>query len=304
MRPPFKAARAPAVNPFASRVAGPALGTGGIRHAELRAEVGLLNGSSELVSRFHTSPLKIAKAFKLGSQLAVVQMDGSPGMLAGDRYTFDWRLEENARLYATNQAFTRIHPSGDGDQRLVQRFELGRGAVFEWMPEPLMLFRGARLIAETELSLAPGSICMMSEVVSPGRISRGESFAYALYDSRLSVRLDGELIHYQRQRWEPDRLPIESSGCFGDATHIGTFYVFSDRADAEKAARLRDWLSGEAAVDSLGVIWGVAHTAMHGIVVQAAGGAAWRLERLLRTAWDGAREILLGEPPLLLLRTP
>lgn len=302
MRPPSNAA-ASLAEPSAFAGALPVAGPGAVRQAELRAAVGLVGGGSELVSRYHTSPLKIAKTFKLGRQLAVVQMDGSPGMLAGDRYTFDWRLEENARLYATNQAYTRVHPSGDGDQRLVQRFELARGAVLEWMPEPIMLFRGARLYAETEVTLASGSVCMISEIVSPGRLSRGESFAYASYDNRLSVRLDGELIHYQRQRWEPDRLPIPSAGCFGDATHVGAFYVFSDRAGADAAARLRERLSGLAAVEALGVVWGVAHTARHGLVVQAAGSAAWRLERLLRAAWDEARGLLLGEPPLRLIRT-
>lgn len=301
MRPPSDAAASLAEPPAAAWI--PVSGPGAVRHAELRAAVGLIGGGSELVSRYHTSPLKIAKTFKLGRQLAVVQMDGSPGMLAGDRYTFDWRLEENARLYATNQAYTRVHPSGDGEQRLVQRFELARDAVLEWMPEPIMLFQGARLFAETEIALAPGAICMACEVVSPGRLSRGESFAYALYDNRLSVRLNGELIHYQRQRWEPGRLPIDSAACFGDATHVGAFYVFSDRANADVAARLRERLNGIAALEALGVVWGVAHTARNGLVVQAAGGAAWRLERLLRAAWDEARGLLLGEPPLRLIRT-
>lgn len=302
MRPPSDAA-ASLAEPPAAAGSFPVAGPGAVRHAELRAAVDLVGGGSELVSRYHTSPLKIAKTFKLGRQLAVVQMDGSPGMLAGDRYTFDWRLAENARLYATNQAYTRVHPSGDGEQRLVQRFELARDAVLEWMPEPIMLFRGARLLAETEIALAPGAMCMVSEVVSPGRLSRGESFEYALYDNRLSVRLDGELIHYQRQRWEPGLLPIESAACFGDATHVGAFYVFSDRVNAGVAARLRERMSDVGALEALGVVWGVAHTARHGLVVQAAGSAAWRLERLLRAAWDEARGLLLGEPPLRLFRT-
>lgn len=52
------------------------------RLSELRAVVGLVNGRPELIARYHTSPLKIAKTFALSAgdwrQLAVVQMDGSP----------------------------------------------------------------------------------------------------------------------------------------------------------------------------------------------------------------------------------
>lgn len=277
----------------------------GVRRAELRAVAGFVNGVPELVSRYHKSPLKIAKSFRLDSggekQLAVVQMDVSPGLLEGDHYCFDWRLQDGVRLYATNQAYTRVHPCGDGHSRLEQRFVLGRGSVFEWMPEPVMLFKDARLFADTEIDLGEGAICMVSDIFSPGRLSWGESFAFQGYDNRLTVRHSGELVHYQRQRWEPEMLPLRTAGCFGEATHLGTFSIFSDRVGAGTAAKLRELL--EAMPEQTdGVQWGVSHTARFGVVVQAAGGAAWRLERLIRAAWDGARALLLDAPPLKLLR--
>ncbi len=277
-----------------------------VRRAELRAVVGKVGDRPELVSRYHSSPLKIAKTFHENAngakQLAVVQMDVSPGLLEGDDYIFDWRLSEGTWLYATNQAYTRVHPcEGGGRARLTQRLALERDAVLEWMPEPVMLYRDARFRCDTEIDLAEGSICMMSEIVSPGRISRGESFAYAAYDNRLTVRHNGELAHYQRQRWEPGELPLRSAGCFGEYTHIGSFSVFSDRVGAAAAADLRGWLSALPEFEE-NVRWGVSHTARHGVVVQAAGTAAWRLERLFRAAWEGARKQLLGADPLRLLQ--
>lgn len=279
---------------------------GALRQAELRAVVGNVGRRPELVSRYHTSPLKIAKTFHEDAngtkQLAVVQMDVSPGLLEGDHYHFDWMLLEGTWLYATNQAYTRVHPCEDGgDARLTQRFTLEREAVLEWMPEPVMLYRDARFLCDTEIDLAEGAICVMSEIVSPGRLSRGESFAYAAYDNRLTVRHNGELAHYQRQRWEPGALPLRNAGCFGEYTHIGSLSIFSDRVSAGTAASLRDWLSH---MPELGenVRWGVSHTARFGVVVQAAGTAAWRLERLLRAAWEGARKLLLDAEPLRMLR--
>ncbi|MFC5532022.1 urease accessory protein UreD [Cohnella yongneupensis] len=276
-----------------------------LRPAELCVVAGLVYGRPELISRYHTSPLKIAKTFQLDGngtkQLAVVQMDGSPGLLEGDRYRFDWRVQENVRVYATNQAYTRVHPCGEGESRLTQRLALERNAVLEWMPEPVMLFKDARFASETEIDLAAGAICMASDIFSPGRLSRGESFAFRTYDNRVTVRYNGELVHYQRQRWEPSHMPLRSAGCFGDATHIGSFSIFSDRVNASTAASLREWLNAAPALAE-GVSWGISHTARYGVVLQAAGGAAWRLERIIRAAWDGARKLLLDEPPLRLLR--
>ncbi|TFE31615.1 urease accessory protein UreD [Cohnella luojiensis] len=276
------------------------------RLSELRAAVGLVKDKPELVSRYHTSPLKIAKTFSLQNgdwrQLAIVQMDGSPGLLEGDRYSFDWQLQEGVRLYATNQAYTRVHPcETGGDSRLYQRFNLQSGAVMEWIPEPITLFRDARFITETEIDLAEGSVCMLGEIFCPGRLSRGEVFAFDRYDAKVSVRYKEELIHYQRQKWEPAILPIGNVGCFGNFTHMGMFSVFSDLVSAEVVHQVRENMEKAEGIPQ-GISWGIARTARYGLVVQVAGNAAWRLQRLLLVAWDSVRSVLLGQPPLRLLK--
>ncbi|WP_169732282.1 urease accessory protein UreD [Cohnella thermotolerans] len=151
--------------------------------AVLKAEAALIGGKPQLTKRYHTAPLKIAKAFGLndasGPQLAVVQMDASPGMLNGDRYGFDWSIGEKTRLYVTNQAYTRVHPCPRSDARAEMRFRLARDAVLEWMPEPVMLFREARYASSTEIELEPGAVCIAADLICPGRAARGEAFDFA-----------------------------------------------------------------------------------------------------------------------------
>lgn len=275
------------------------------RLSELRAIAGLRNGRTELKSRSHTSPLKIAKTFplKIGDtqQLAVVQMDGSPGMLEGDRYTFDWHVEENSKLYVTNQAYTRVHPCENGSSKLLQRMSLEKGAVLEWIPEPIMLFRDARFESVTEIKLEEYSVCVLSDIFCPGRLSRGEAFHFQSYDAKVTVRYKGELIHYQRQKWEPAILPMESAGCFGSFSHVGALSVFSDQVTVDVVSKIRAAIEGITGIPE-GVIWGVARTAKYGLVVQAAGHAAWKLQRLLLRAWDSVRLVMLNQPPLRLLK--
>ncbi|MFC5703755.1 urease accessory protein UreD [Cohnella faecalis] len=277
------------------------------RLSELKAVAGTIDGRTQLVSRYHSSPLKIAKTFSVGTvadpQLAVMQMDGSPGLLEGDRYVFDWHLLDEAQVYATNQAYTRVHPCGQGNTRLTQRFRLEKNAVLEWIPEPIMLFGRAALAAETEVELAEGALCVWSDIFCPGRMSRGEAFEFRSFDAKLSVRHEGKLIHYQRQKWQPGVLPIDSPGCFGGFTHLGSFGVFSDRVGAELVQKIRGALeAAEAALPGSRIMWGAARTAKHGIVVQAAGHAAWPLQRLVLAAWDSVRSELLGRPPMRLLK--
>jgi urease accessory protein len=289
------------------RIASEAAATAAIeRLSELQARARLVNGRTELVSRYHTSPLKIAKTFQAdahgGPQLAVVQMDGSPGMLEGDRYTFDWHLEPRAKLYVTNQAYTRVHPCSEaGSTKLTQRLKLEEDAVLEWIPEPIMLFKDARFIVDTQVELSERSVCILGEIFSPGRLSRGEAFDFRSYDAKVTVKHNGELIHYQRAKWEPKTLPITNVGCFGSFTHLGSLSVFSDRVTADLVVQLREAMDELTGLPE-GLHWGIARTAKYGVVMQAAGTASWKLQRLLLEAWDIVRKLLLGEEPMRLLK--
>ncbi|WP_080840611.1 urease accessory protein UreD [Cohnella massiliensis] len=270
--------------------------------SRLKARAELVRGKPALAESYHEAPLKIAKTFPLhdeaGPQLAVVHMDVSPGLMDGDRYAYDWRIGEGVRLYATNQAYTRVHPCPYDAAKVEQRFVLERDAVLEWLPEPVMLYRDAHYECVTEVDLSPGSICVIGEALAPGRISRGERFAFRCSDTKLAVRHNGELIHYQRQRLLPDKMSLAAPGSFGSYTHLASLYVFSDKIGPELADRLAGVME-ESCPE--GVVWSVARTAKLGVVAMLAGNRGWQLQRLLTLAWDETRRQLLSAPPLRLI---
>lgn len=274
------------------------------RISTLRAVFRKRESGTVLASKYHTAPIKIAKSFPLGErqngQLGVIVMDVSPGLLAGDRYELIWEIEEGARVYATNQSFTKVHPadaSGNGASML-QRFELGSGAVMESMPEPIMLYRGAALANDTEVRLAAGAVWMGAEVLCPGRTLRGERFAYRSLLNRLAVYYGDELIFAQNQRIQPDVQALSAPGCMGDMTHTGVFYAFSDRIGKQDAAAVLAALQALPSRDGHRVTWGVTLTHKHGLAVMASGTAAWPLQETLSAAWTALRMNMLGLPPL------
>ncbi|HEY1213297.1 MAG TPA: urease accessory protein UreD, partial [Bryobacteraceae bacterium] len=84
---------------------------------EIRAEFAVRSGLTQLVSKYHASPLKIAKTFRYENetllpdrdappteQLGVYMMDCSPGLMSGDHYEIGVRLQEGARVFLTNQS--------------------------------------------------------------------------------------------------------------------------------------------------------------------------------------------------------
>lgn len=277
----------------------PAAAAGGFNRSILRASFESRGGRTVLTDRYHTAPIKIAKTFPLEEQLAVIVMDVSPGMLEGDRYELEWTAGGNAALYVTNQSFMKVHPSENGTgAALRQRFSLAPGAFVEHMPEPVMLYKDAALASATEVFLAPGSAWMQAEVLCPGRTLRGEVFDYRRFDNRLTVYYGTELIFAQRQRIEPAVQQLSAAGCWEEMTHLGTFYLFSDRLEAGHLEAVRSALDAVTQTPGREVLYGATLTHRHGLAVSAASNAAWPLQRVLEAAWTAARGAVFGKEPL------
>ncbi|RAP75560.1 urease accessory protein UreD [Paenibacillus montanisoli] len=272
----------------------------GQRISQLRAAVEKRERGTILASKYHTAPLKIAKAFPMGDALGVIVMDVSPGLLSGDRYELQWKIGHEAHLFLTNQSFTKVHPAPDsmGGSAIRQSFELGRNAIVESMPQPVMLYRDAVLESETVVRLEAGAVWMGAEVLCPGRTLRGERFAYRSYKNRLNVYDGEELIYAQRQVIVPEQQLLSAPGCLAELTHTGVFYAFSDRIKACHAECVRSTLEAIPNRSGHPIQWGVSLTYKHGLAVMAAGTAAWLIQEALAAVWRMLREEMLGLSPI------
>jgi urease accessory protein len=273
-----------------------------VRESVLRATVALRSGRTVLTGRYHTAPVKIAKTFALPSELGIMVMDVSPGMLPGDVYYFEWNIEAGAHLYASNQSFTKVHPCAEGEAAAMrQSFRLAQNAVAESMMEPLMLYKDASFSNETEVFLSEGAVWMQAEVICPGRLHRGEAFQYRKLDNRLRVYSGGELIFHQRQVILPGEQRLFTAGAWEDQSHLGTFYVFSDRITPAQLETVREAIALLPERPGRPVLAGASLTHQHGLAVIAASGSAWTVQETLRQVWFAVRQSLLGLPPLRLL---
>ena len=217
--------------------------------------------------------------------------------MSGDHYEINVRLGEGARVFLTNQSFTKVHPSSEGQgstQHQILRLEAD--ALLEYMPEPLMLYKDADLFAETEVHVSKGSALIFSDVICPGRTQRGEIFQYSRYVNRMKVWYEGELIFYQNQRIEPATMRLTSPGCWEGETHIGNLFIFSDRLRQRHLEAMMERLDQ---LDGLAVRVGASLTYKHGLVVTVMGRHAWELQEVLTKAWHQIRRSLFELSPLL-----
>lgn len=156
------------------------------------------------------------------------------GLAQGDRHRVAVEVGPDARAYVTGQAATKVLGMERNYGRVDVSLTVEPGGYLEYVPDPTILQAGARCLVRTEATLAADATLVVGDVVVPGRLARGEAFAFERYRARTVARdpagrvfedavdLDGE---------DPRR-----PGLYGESTVVGSLYAVTPGADARELA--------------------------------------------------------------------
>jgi urease accessory protein len=201
------------------------------------------------------------------------------GVLAGDRVNMALRLERGAEARVRMAAATQVlrMPSGGATHAL--DIHLGAGSTLDWLAEPLILFGGARFSQATLVTIEPGARLALLDILVPGRLARGERYAFERYDMRLEVFGPGErLLAAERARLLPREHALGVPGVLGETPVVGSLYLLGDTLDAERlAARLHDEAEPRLGVSVL--------PNGCGVLVRALAATPSGARKLLLAAW-------------------
>ncbi|MBV9868925.1 MAG: urease accessory protein UreD [Abitibacteriaceae bacterium] len=235
-----------------------------------------VRGETQLRESYCAAPLKIAKTFPLqDGQIGLCIMDSSPGLLTGDSYQLAWCLDAGARVFLTNQAYTKVHPSLVTGSYQAQHIKLKPGALLEYMPEPVMLYRDAALHSECNVQLDPGSTLLLSEILCAGRVSRNEIFQFRAYESLLRVHYAGNLIFHNRTHFYPATQNLRTLAAWHNCTHWGNCYLFSAQIRECHVEAIR-----QVTAQYPQLLSGVSFTHQHDVAVSVLGHRAWDIQQL------------------------
>jgi urease accessory protein len=161
------------------------------------------------------------------------------GVLAGDRYDLRVALGAGAAARVITAAAAQVYrmPHEQAAQRI--QLELGPHSRLEWLPEPTILFGGARFTQATSVTLGPGARLALLDVLAPGRLARGEAYAFERYAMRLDIySATGCLLAAERALLEPSRRHMAAPGMFGDTPVVGSLYILGQGVDVERGCAL------------------------------------------------------------------
>jgi urease accessory protein len=255
------------------------MGAGALTSGSLMAAFELRAGRTELVRLRCQPPLQALRALRDGTAAELIVATLGPGLMGGDSARLEVDAGAGTEVRVGSTGATRVLPARGGRGAVSEvRLALASGARLTYRPRPTILQAGAAYRQRVEVSLGPNALALVGDVLVPGRLARGETFAFAELDSSLDVRgADGALLLAERSRLAPAELDPRSLGALpgGDVVLASLFVLAPDRDLSGLADALAERLP------SVGL---TALPNRAGLLVRALLGNAQAAEHLLSAA--------------------
>jgi urease accessory protein len=269
-------------------------------HGYLALELAGDNGRTALAHQRSRPPLQ---TFGLQSDdrhgIAYLQIvNPCGGLFEGDSAEVEVSLQRGARLYLTTQAATKVYPADHGEvtrQRI--RLRVASGAILEYFPLPVIPFARALYVQEMAIQVESGGVCLVAEVLAPGRVARGERFAYHLVRSRVAGWVDDQLALFEQVILQPEQDSFAGLGVLDGKSYVASLYVLTSQA-------LDSWLPGwnRRLTEQYGECVGITGLAHGGLVVRLLGDTGQDVLRRVDAVQRLIREEGFGLPPVCVYR--
>ena len=123
----------------------------------------------------------------------MVAINTAGGLTGGDRFDLAVDVEEQAHAVVTTAACEKIYRAADGEAVVKSAVTIGSGARLEWLPQPMIMFDGARVRRSLSVDVAVGATLLAVEGVILGRTAMGEELRSARIHDGWRVRRAGDL---------------------------------------------------------------------------------------------------------------
>lgn len=246
-------------------------------------------GRTVLARQAFRAPFHLAKPYWDGRVLQVQVTNPTAGVLAGDRLELNIGVAGGAALLVTTPAATRAFTMDAGTAACRQTFTVADDGWLEYAPEPLCPHAGSSYTQTTRLEVARTGEAYWVETLAPGRVGRGERWAWRRLRLELDVLHDGEPVLHELLDAPGSEL-ARAAAFFGTADGwLATVVILSSRlmADLPVWDRVR-------ALHGAGRWVGVTRLRRGGFIIRAVAPDGQALRDLLTALRGALAEVLPG----------
>lgn len=250
------------------------------------------NGGTALVRDYATVPFHLSGTLDHdphpdGTTVFVQSPTG--GVAQGDRHDVDITVGPGAVAHVSTQSATKVQSMNCNYAAADTTLSVERDGHLDYVPEPTILHADARYAEDLRLELAADATAVLTDVVVPGRLARGERFAFERYHSRVQAHGPGGILFEDTTHLAPDTGDPTAPGVLGEFTVYGTAFVVAPDRDT---TGLSDALHA-VVTDGEARAGATALPNDAGVAVRALGNRAETVRATLHSAWDHARAVLL-----------
>ncbi|MEY8578234.1 urease accessory protein UreD [Corynebacteriaceae bacterium 6-324] len=145
-------------------------------------------------SQFHRGALSIMRPLYLdeSGQVTLFILNPGGGYISGDDYLIEVSVEKSAALALTTQSATKVYRTTGLPARQRMEVSLHEGAVLEYLPDQLIMYRQGSYEQYTDVHMHPNAHLFMAEVVTPGWSPDAQPFQYQDLRMRTMVKVEDE----------------------------------------------------------------------------------------------------------------
>lgn len=254
-------------------------------------------GKTHLVRRAQRFPLHFTTPLYLDESLSgmafVYVQNPSGAVFSGDRLDLRICARNGGQLHVTSTSATKLHrmPSGSAFQNVY--LEARNGSYIEYLPDQLIPQAESAYDQETTIDLDAGSMLIASEIIAPGRLARGEAFAFSRLKLGTRIIVGGKTLLTDQILMEPKVMPINMRGALGSFLYSGSLLAMVPGGNARGAFEAASSVepTGEDFRVGVGVLPGE-----DGVIVRVLARSSSTITQLMDEAWSRIRKQIIGVP--------
>lgn len=260
---------------------------------ELVFEAGQGRPATRLASRRHIGPLRLLKplASEDGCRLEAVIVHPPGGLVAGDVLELEVQARAGSAVLLTTPGAQKWYRAARGEAapsaRMETRLDLEAGAELDWLPQPSILFDGARASQSLTLAMAATASSIGWEMIVRGRAAMGEQWRSGRIDQSLTIVVDGRPAWSQHLHAAADDRLFESPLGWRGARIAASIWCCAPDWSPETLEGLRDrW---RALIDAGGGVGGASLLEGGLLIAQLLGDEVETLQNLAVALWQAGR---------------
>lgn len=264
------------------------------KHALLNIHAKLRNGRTEIDPHAWRIPYQWQGYHYQDhdDQPFLLLINSGGGFVEGDASEFNGLLDPGTRALVTTTAASKYYKCLTGGRCIeAVNFDVGAGAVLEYLPDEAIPFARSRSQRKTVIELAQTSRLFATDMISAGRIhyGAGEAFMFSEMQSEFSISIEGRTVASDRLLLASLEEVDELKELWGGAHHMATVYCYG-----------ADWPAGtERAIEALGnggrVVIGASRIAGL-IVVRILTQETWEAQETVFSVWKIIRPLICDKP--------